>query len=183
MVTTLHEYTTVDKSTWGHGPWQGEPDKLQWIDEATGLDCLIVRGPSGALCGYVGVPEGHPYFGVEYHGCTITPACGEDYCGHRPERAIEVHGGLTFSDFCHEGPPECGICHTPVEGRPDRVWWLGFDCAHSGDLTPKYAADPNWPIRDGWYKSRKYVEREVVQLAAQLKRIGDGLPPRENDDE
>lgn len=31
------EYRTKDKSTWGDGPWQQEPDKKQWQDAATGL--------------------------------------------------------------------------------------------------------------------------------------------------
>lgn len=74
------EYRTVDKSNWGNGPWQNEPDKCQWRDEATGLPCLIVRGPSGALCGYVGVSEGHPAFGKDYDSV-----------------AADVHGGLTFA--------------------------------------------------------------------------------------
>lgn len=43
---------------WGPGPWDGEPDKMQWTDPATGLDCLIVRNTLGALCGYVGVTPG-----------------------------------------------------------------------------------------------------------------------------
>lgn len=52
------EYRTADKSQWGEGPWTAEPDKRQWRDEATGLPCLIVRGPHGAFCGYVGVAGG-----------------------------------------------------------------------------------------------------------------------------
>ena len=53
------EYTTIDKSTWGPGPWQSEPDKLQWVDKETQFDCLIVRnGEIGNLCGYVGTTTG-----------------------------------------------------------------------------------------------------------------------------
>lgn len=62
------EYRTVDKAGWGDGLWQNEPDKMQWQDEATGLPCLIVRGPVGALCGYVGVDERHPAFGLSHNG-------------------------------------------------------------------------------------------------------------------
>ena len=60
------EYRFTDKSGWEQGAWQDEPDKVQWIDEETGLDCLIVRNPGGALCGYVGVAEGHSLFEVSY---------------------------------------------------------------------------------------------------------------------
>ena len=46
------EYQTIDKATWGDGPWLTEIDKRQWQDERTGLPCLIVRNESGGnLCG------------------------------------------------------------------------------------------------------------------------------------
>lgn len=216
----LHEYTTVDKSDWMRGEWDSEPDKVQGIDDATGLDTLIVRGPSGALCGYIGVPEDHPYFGVEYGGCTQSPKCEESWCDHRPESRIEVHGGLTFSGFCHDATREnweqwrtnmqgrrdeavkyprgdsarafqtkghlmddyeawaqhqtaTAICHLPSEGRPDRVWWLGFDCAHSGDVSPSYDRGDGYNT----YKDRHYVAREIASLAKQLAAIS---PDRES---
>ena len=54
----MKTFKTKDKTNWpSRGPWDNEPDKAQWIDEASGYDCLIVRGGGGALCGYVGVPE------------------------------------------------------------------------------------------------------------------------------
>lgn len=58
----------LPKSEWGEGPWQHEPDKMEWRDKETGLPCLIVRGPVGALCGYVGVPQTHPAYGLSYDG-------------------------------------------------------------------------------------------------------------------
>ena len=54
-ITADRQYSTMDKTGWGPGEWTDEPDKLQWVDEATGFDCLIVRNSLGALCGYVGV--------------------------------------------------------------------------------------------------------------------------------
>src|SRR5262249_14225809 len=117
------EYRTVDKSAWGDGPWQQEPDKRQWADPDTGLPCLILRGPVGALCGYVGGPPSHPVY-------------GKDYC----EVDVSVHGGLSFADRCHRGDEATAICHLPAPGESDDVWWLGFDCAHSGDLAPEMAA-------------------------------------------
>jgi hypothetical protein len=86
------EYRTVDKSEWAvRGPWDHEPDKLQWQDEETSLPCLIVRGPAGALCGYVGVPKDHPLHGKDY-----DPAYDALYTGDQGG----VHGGLTFSGPC-----------------------------------------------------------------------------------
>lgn len=193
----MSEWSTIDKSGWGRGPWQDEPDKVHWVDEATDLDCLIVRGPHGALCGYVGVPEGHP-----------------DYQKGYDDVPVEVHGGLTFADGCHEATPEKwekikaaypgwqaeavkypngdsaervrdfaeiitsypafqarnearAICHVPLPGRSDKVWWLGFDCAHYLDFSPKY--DKSYPQHDAEYRDLRYVRREVTQLAAQLR--------------
>lgn len=145
------EWTYVDRSTWpehGNADWDNEPDKKQWLDKETGLPCLIVRGPSGALCGYVGVPSTHPCFEKDYG----------DVC-------VEVHGGLTFSDRCHPREEFKGICHIVEEGDDDNVWWLGFDCAHYGDITPAYDSMIDW---ESSYKNFRYVQNEVEFLAKQL---------------
>jgi hypothetical protein len=172
---TVREYTTQDKSAWGYGAWQDEPDKVQWIDDATDMDCLIVRGPSGALCGYVGVLPSHPLHGKEYSMCTQPTPCEEVCCDHTPMHALSAHGGITYSDFCaHSEDESRGICHIPVGDRPDTVYWFGFDCAHYGDVTPKYDNDEKYgrSLRDGSYKSVRYVAEEVRRLAEQLKSHG-----------
>jgi len=167
--------TYLDKSTWGPGPWQEEPDKIQFVDQATGLDCLAVRQPySGSWCGYVGVPESHPAFGLHYDKANDLAEPDEDnYHG------FKVHGGLTFSDFCQDEGAEVGICHVPAPGRPDRVYWLGFDCAHSEDLRPGMAAllgeyspktlSPYWQTV---YRTLAYVQAECAHLAEQLHALG-----------
>src|SRR5262249_25376638 len=125
MITVERETRFVDKSAWGDGAWQTEPDKIQWTDEATGLPCLPVRKPrSGSWCGYVGVPEEHRMFGLSYDQASSLAA--DEY--------LRVHGGLTFAGTCQEGAEDTGICHIPQPGQPDKVWWLGFDCAHAGDI-------------------------------------------------
>lgn len=145
------EWRTVDKSGWkaGRGRWDDEPDKKQWTDEATGLPCLIVRNPGGALCGYVGVSKDHPFFEKDWGDCDV-----------------DVHGGLTFADHCHEHPEGegRGICHIVEAGDDDNVWWLGFDCAHSGDTSPKWGEENGWEV----YRDFGYVTGEVKRLARQL---------------
>jgi hypothetical protein len=161
------EWRTTDKSDWLRGPWDDEPDKKQWQDADTGLPCLIVRGPLGVLCGYVGVDADHPLHRVGYSDCEQSRSgagCGEDWCEHRPENRLYVHGGVTFSGACSEsGDASRGICHMPGNGEPDRVWWFGFDCGHAGDFTPKFRA-----FVDEIYRDIRYVESEVKNLAAQL---------------
>lgn len=148
-------YHTVDKSDWEQGPWTDEPDKMQWPDEETGLPCLIVRGPSGALCGYVGVAEGHPAFKRDYDEVYSLAD-------------IEVHGGLTYADMCQPSDDESrGICHLPDPGERDHVWWLGFDCAHAGDVCPKYDSKFDGDV----YRSISYVKGHCGHLAHQLKAM------------
>jgi hypothetical protein len=150
------------------GPWTTEPDHIEWRDEATGLPCIIRRGPSGALCGYVAVPPGHPWHGIGYSGCT-QPAAEhkDDYCyEHAPD--VNVHGGLTYADSC-SGEPGEGICHKAAEGEPDDVWWFGFDCAHLHDLSPAYGGLEGC---DEVYRDVAYVRAEVTDLARQLAAVG-----------
>lgn len=122
---------------WGEGPWNNEPDKAQWVDEATGLDCLAVRNMGGGFwCGYVGVPKGHPAYGKGYNDVRMHD---DEYLG--------VHGGLTYSNTCAGE-----ICHEPEPGRPDDVWWLGFDCAHAGDFSPQNNSYVGHPTLGEFYK-------------------------------
>lgn len=132
------------------GPWQGEPDKLQWIT-AAGYDALAVRNGLGAWCGYVGVPPGHPCHGVAADDLTL-----------------DVHGGVTYTGPClPEQPPEEGICHVPEPGRPDDLWWIGWDCVHYGDLIPAVAHIIS--VRStGTYRSLPWVRTETEALAVQL---------------
>lgn len=167
-ITIDRESRHVDKSEWGDGPWQRESDKMQWIDEATGLDCLIVRVPwTGHLCGYVGVPETHPAFGLDYDKANELASINEDNY-----RLFNVHGGLTFAGACQEGAEEDGICHVPQPGRPDRVWWFGFDMAHLDDLMPASEARLSlWSHQRDVYRTVEYVQGECTHLASQLAAI------------
>ncbi len=145
---------------WGEGPWNREEDHAVWVDEPTGLDCMINRGPSGALCGYVGVGPDHPLHGVHYGDVEVD---------------IEVHGGLTYSQACQEGGE---ICHVPAEGREHDIWWFGFDCAHGFDYMPKFNHETKdiiqsssiWGFPDQ-YKGWAYVCGEITGLAAQLAQL------------
>lgn len=163
------EWRTVDKSAWLRGEWDSEPDKMQWPDEETGLPCLVVRGPSGALCGYVGVPKSHPFYGVDYSDCSLGR--DEHYCDHAPQHYVEVHGGLTFADKCSPGETEGrGICHVATEGE-DEVWWLGFDCAHCDDMMPGRERSSYGFYGGSTYRHLDYVRGECRNLAKQLVGI------------
>lgn len=161
----------IDRTGWSDGPWDTEPDRFEWYDGD--LPCLALRNRLGAWCGYVAVPPGHPWHGISYMECTK---------GHGPdcyEHSIpaEVHGGLTFADFCQPHDDETAaeaICHVPRPGEPDDVWWLGFDTAHCWDLVPGMAAldlklgITSGPI-GGTYRTLDYVRAEVASLASQVR--------------
>jgi len=155
----MSEPTTVptfDKSTWGDGPWQTEPDRLEW--EHAGLPCLANRNHYGAWCGYVAVPPGHPLHSKFYDDVDVS-----------------VHGGLTYASAC-----DGAICHVPKPGEPDDVWWFGFDCNHYRDLAPAMATKQRIydflqspvfgpPLVHGdIYRTLDYVQAETNHLAEQL---------------
>ena len=154
----------INKSAWGPGPWQTEPDRLDFISH--GFACLALRHPHhGHWCGYVGVPEGHPRFGKE-----------SDEMGD-----LRFHGGVNYAEPC-----EGDICHTPAPGMPDHVWWIGGDFGHHYDISPGMEALLSGVVSDlstrdpeasrflncghgrARYRDVAYVRHEIEQLAAQL---------------
>ena len=69
------------------------------------------------------------------------------------------------------------ICHVPEAGRPDKVWWLGFDCAHLGDAMPgmnefREATRISALSERETYRTLAYVKGEVEGLARQLAAMG-----------
>jgi hypothetical protein len=161
----------VPRTEWGDGPWTEEPDRIEW--RTLGLPCLIVRGYTGALCGYVGLPPTH-----------------RDYARHYDSVPTDhAHGGLTFAGYCSGH-----ICHAPKAGETDLVWWLGFDCAHASDVSPAmqayqrqhlpgYVADYLTGTLSGlWLESYKpvpYVAASVTALAYEMAARGPRNVSRE----
>lgn len=125
--------------------WHNEPNRLDW--QASGYPCLVVRHASLLhLCGYVAVPPGHPWHGLDYDSIEPYP---------------DIHGGLTFAED-----------HPPL-GEPDSNWWLGFDCAHAGDLVPgmmRHAPDDE-------YRDFEFVCSECEHLVEQAVSAASGMSP------
>ena len=153
-------------------PWENEPDTLDW--EHAGLKCAIRRNPHlGHLCGYAGVPLGHPWHGKRYDDEVSCPdieareydpqrsspiamlcAAGKG-CVERKMLPIDLfisaHGGVTHA---------AGDGEYPVEGSD--LWWFGFDCAHCDDYTPTHG------MSGTVYRDIAYVTAETERLAEQL---------------
>lgn len=114
----------IDRTGWPPGPWDDEPDRVEGRDgDFTWLALRHER--NGHWCGYVGVLEGHPWY-------------GKGMCDS-PVDEIEVHGGPTFGSACMEDdrPLVERVCHVPEPGEGPR-WWIGFDYHHSFDYAPGF---------------------------------------------
>jgi hypothetical protein len=143
------------------GPWSTEPNSAEW--QAYGLECCIIRAPNlGSLCGYAGVPKSHPLYRREsslyiYRKVenSLNYVVGFGFVGE-PEYqdiGLDVHGGVTF---------------VQASAHND-LWWFGFDCAHSNDLTPfkrnKYS------LSFQTYRDFVYVTEQTNSLAKQLSEF------------
>lgn len=154
----------IDRSTWGEGPWDGEPDKVSWTDQVTGYPCMVTRAnpDHGSWCGYVAVEPVHPLHGAGIYADAVL--------------FLDVHDAVTFAAACADDEPvESAVCHVPEPGRPADVWWFGFSCAGAFD------ARPAWDARDrelgrgadrpGTYRTVEFARAECGSLAQQLKAI------------
>lgn len=156
--------------------------KKDWITEA-GFRAVVIMTDIGHHCGYVGLPEGHPLYGVGYGDETdkLKPLDDDEPIGSRgvmsvfcaalaggfktsPEDVFNVHGSLTYA---HNNPMY------PVPSND--LWWFGYDCGHSGDArSPEYIALK--PEADRWlyeeqhstFKDLDYCVRECESLARQI---------------
>lgn len=190
-VTALQIYHNPDRKPSGDGPWNDEADKVAWIDEETGLGCIMLRQKNGTISGYVGVPIQHPFFGFE---ADAIPA----------EISSIVHGGLTYGKACEVnrfdrvawGEPRrerYTVCHvtrtrliqeyrtvqTTEDEFHEDLWWLGFDTSHPGDLIPSRCYDHS---NGDVYRDQSFVYANCIALARKLKSIStatDACPANE----
>jgi hypothetical protein len=149
----------MKKNSWGAGPWQDEPDRLEWRDGSTGYICLIRRSEFGGhLCGYVGLPVGHPLVGKDLEKIDARAHEGLDYAG-----------------------PCLNDLRQTLPG-PAVVYWFGFYCARADDILPaltnledmpklrRVAEKANPAFRGRTYRTLDYVRRRCEQLAQQLAK-------------
>jgi hypothetical protein len=156
---------TVDRTGWPNGPWDDEPDRVDFKTEA-GFPAIALRSSSGYWCGYVAAPPGHP----------AHPDSGDDV-------DIAVHGTVTYGGKCSGD-----VCHVPEPGEPDDVYWIGFDFAHSGDARPSKRDWDDHPWSpDGrtqyWGPNARYcradevrgVYRDIAYVRAECEKVGQQL--------
>ena len=146
----------------------------QWVTDA-GYKAVCILIHDMHRCGYVGIPKDHPLYGKDYGDnceCLIEPmkklmnsdepidkrgviplvcAAGSDkVC---MDIFFDVHGSITYCG---------GLDDYPIK-NPDKLWFVGFDCGHSGDGSLSSHAFFGGDIR-----SMEYVVQECESLARQL---------------
>lgn len=103
-----HIHTEEQKlSWWGDGEWVKEPDLVEFQHE--GFDCKVERKSFAE--------NNLSVFGGHLCGYVKIPSDHPYYHKHYDDMTIDCHGGLTYGEFSDEH-------------------WIGFDCAHLGDITP-----------------------------------------------
>lgn len=113
---TKRLYGPEYRERWGAGPWNDEPDYIEWVDPMTEYRCVMRRNDMGAWCGYVAIPSTHPA-----HGITNETDVGDE---------LMCHWGVTYSSCGH--PMDFDL----ENGIVTDLWWFGFDCCHAYDLVP-----------------------------------------------
>lgn len=134
-----------------------------------GLWCLVLDTGTGHHCGYVQIPEDHPWYGVYYNGKTAEErelgkawmfavaadskareAAGDpDHflnalnAHPSPNREIAYEETVEGMVSVHGGITFSELTNfAQVLDQGDGIpegWWIGFDCAHAGD-----APSPLW---------------------------------------
>jgi hypothetical protein len=106
---------------------------------------LIKDNSIGYLCGYLLIPPNSFY---------------DNY-----EDRISCHGGITFQEN------NLYLDYNIIVMKKYDGHWIGFDCAHGGDLQhPDYLLlhPESRPLWQGEYKDEKYVFNELVNIAHQF---------------
>lgn len=137
------------RASWTPGAWQDEPDIVEWRAPGIPYPLLIVRGRTGCLCGYVGLPKGHPLHGM-WQGDRTRFTWSES-----PE---EINAAF-----------QCGGVYVPT-GEPPTCWWLGFHCGAMHELMPAVPL-PAEPVGGRSYVSLDEVRTRVEELGLALSRF------------
>lgn len=147
----MTEPYVVDKSKWGPGVWQAEPDRVDFIH--AGFACLALRHPGhGYWCGYVGVPPAHPFYGKVWSEAPVSVA--------------ELGAAVNYSALCSGL-----ICHEPAPGMSHDVWWFGFDFGHAFDLAPGSDAAIRELIGHERFRSEARCLHEVYRALPYVRRV------------
>ena len=157
-----------DRHPDGPGPWDGEPDKIAWTDQATGYPCVIVRERSGEYGAHVGVPPDHSL--SRYTADAVPGAISQGL--HRP---------VSCAQACQRRVPEpVSICHVSERNahfaqqmatgqeNEDDAWWLGMLFDGPRDLVPMGGERKLTAERGETYRNARFAYEQATLLARHL---------------
>lgn len=158
-----------------------------------GHRCVVIFGDHGYRCGYVGVSENSPLYGMEATDSVEVDMSEfrNEPLGHRGIMSVlalafreeedkiplhayfNVHGSITYAG---------GSLMYPVKSL---LWWFGFDCGHAGDGIDLEVVKKNWghiphvmhtisilescnPYQGLPVRSKEYCEEECINLVKQM---------------
>jgi hypothetical protein len=137
----------------------------------------MARNDFGCWCGYVGLPKGHPCFGMWYDDI------------HEKYPDLQVHGGLTYSEGLFswalvekKGEERRQELDRMIKERGNQTdyWEFGFDCNHFNDIAPLMPSlyppeySPEYDLGKYsyiTYKTKMWVINETESLARQFEEI------------
>lgn len=154
---------------WGYGEWVEEPDEV--IFYYKDIKCEILRVmvwdgwnkdhlSLGHLCGYVTLPDNHPWFGKSMDSDSL--------CG------VEVHGGITYSR--QEGIHwKIGFdCAHSVDLVPSvEVFKKQYKDPFMEDIKKNF---PKFSFLIARYRNIAYVEEECKGLADNVLAVNNSAP-------
>lgn len=151
-------------------PWLKEKEYEFFIDKETGYPCEIIRGHELMhLCGYVGVSSESVFYGQNWK--------------QEPTESLDVHGGITYGcdAASHYGERYklasfvVGTVHGGLKGGRSKTvdWWIGFDCAHAGDMTPSKSLPSFNSVFGGVYRDRAYVKEQLRAMCLQMRALDE----------
>lgn len=110
-------------------------------------------------CRILRMGEGMPFEHRLFHLCWYVLLTKKDkrYGKDWAEIPYSVHGGITYSSH-------------KLHLQQEEDWrWIGFDCAHAGDISLEYQLDKEYMLgTSSTYKTMEYVESELKQLVDQV---------------
>lgn len=132
----------------------------------------------GFLCGYIGVPPGHPWYGQDMDDVECDVHGGVTYTQgniHGLHEAINLlHAKINENniiDFYEQRLAEekelAGLySNYPIDGARYDCWWLGFDCGHYMDAA-RPGSYMDGMFNYGTYRDRDYVFKEIEDMVQQ----------------
>ena len=147
----------IKLKNWGYGEWVEEPDEVIFYYKE--VRCKIIRCRA--------YETDFSMFGGHLCGYVIVPHNHPWFGKSWDNLSADVHGGLTY--YREEGSD----------------WVIGFDCAHSGDLSPsiesfkrKYQDDFIRELKQRFPQSKhlfKVTYRNIAFVEAECKSLVDQM--------